>query len=288
MNLFDVIQRLLGRDVAREGRAIRHGMDRRRFLLTALAGTVVAATVDLDQVLWTPTPQIVVPDLTGVDWGAGDDFSAVNHWVETDRHTFVTPDWITQEALRLLKHELQFSKMLSRSYEMEGARVGTVLNIRTPARFTVNAGEAFDPTDIVCEIERVSVTNQVSVEMCTSPELVDGLTREQYSRMMIRPAVASLAQHIKTTKMNVFTEPGVPVGIEYAGVHRSEDLAIRGCQFYSPHDRVTHFRLDVLGGHSDVVAEGDHDGPVFDEYGDLRRDSVSSAACEMGTERFRG
>lgn len=267
MHLFDLIHRLLGRDVAREGRAIRHGMDRRRFLLTALVGTVAATTLDLEQVLWTPTPQIVVPGRVALadqfsvamDWGKAE-ASVLTESYEEDghaftRHTFLTPQWITAEALRMLEGEMKFSKLVNQPYVMQGARIGTVLKVRKPMPFIVTAEDADLPAPLTMETEEVTLNHQFGVQL-PSPDTRMPMTPEAYRRCVLRPAVASLAHRLTEAKINVLGElPDTVYGTEYAGVCRGERAAIRGIHAYNPVDDTMNFRLDVIGGHSDVIEQ---------------------------------
>lgn len=74
------------------------GFSRRAFLRAALLATTAAAVVDIDQLLWLPSSQVVVPELP-----AG-------------LNVLVTPDWVTREALRILERNLNFVNAIHREY----------------------------------------------------------------------------------------------------------------------------------------------------------------------------
>lgn len=247
------ISRLIGRETAAVVASIRHGMDRRSFLKTALLGSVAAATLDVEQLLWTPKTQIVVPDMRTVSLGISD-------WVETNREIlgaerFVTPEWMTREALRLLEHELAFTRILTNPYPYDGVGcVGDVVKIPKPQRFLAPSDEMLIvPQNIVMEVETVQLDHQVSV--CFDM-IKPTMPREMASKTIIQPAVAALADRMRRTGMNVITDlPHDSIrGVPYAGVCRNDALSIRGVQAYDIACDRELFRLDVLGGHSDVIA----------------------------------
>ena len=56
-------------------------------------------------------------------------------------NTLLTISMITREALRVLENNLTFTKGVNRQYDsrfgVEGAKIGTVLNVRKPPRYVV-------------------------------------------------------------------------------------------------------------------------------------------------------
>lgn len=256
------LSRLLGREAVRDLATIRHGCDRRTFLKGALLGSVAVATVDVEQLLWTPKTQIVVPGPVrladqfevAMDWSREDmGLAAITHVDAEGRpfNTFITPDWIAREALALLKDKLQFYSRASGRYDIgfDGARVGTTVQVRKPALWTVQADSVLDPLPLVCETETVTL-DQCGVSMETSRECQ--MTRDEYRERMIRPAVASLAHHVKKSKMNVFSGLALPEGMDGSVAH-DDGLSLRGVQYHDLGTDQQVFRLDVLGGHSDVL-----------------------------------
>ena len=74
-------------------------IDRRAFLrrlATGIIGATVGAELDIERLLWVPKSIITVPDM-----------SFVGH------NTFISPDWITREALAILENHL----VMTRSFE---------------------------------------------------------------------------------------------------------------------------------------------------------------------------
>lgn len=94
-------------------------MDRRGFL-RGLALAVAGAGMDLDieRLLWVPKPMVTVPGLTVP-------------------HSFVTAEWMTREALGLLKANLVMARRTIRRYDeadfADFAR--TTLSVRKPERY---------------------------------------------------------------------------------------------------------------------------------------------------------
>lgn len=95
-------------------------MSRRRFLGivgSTAAAAAVAPLVDLERLVWTPGQTIVVPDLGDVvEFGGGG-------------NQFLTVDWITKEALRVLEHNLRMIPKINRVYDDRYAERGHTLDV---------------------------------------------------------------------------------------------------------------------------------------------------------------
>jgi hypothetical protein len=103
-------------------------MDRRRFLqllgLSAAAAAIAPALVlDPERALWIPGAKTY---FFGGRLGGGKGYNQ-----------FLTPDWITKEALRLLEKDLALSKLISRTYDDQfyGVQVGKNVSCVKPIRF---------------------------------------------------------------------------------------------------------------------------------------------------------
>lgn len=100
---------------------------RRRFLKLALAGVAVAATVDVDQLLWTPGKTFLLPGQPEFD-----------EYVITDEVSSddFTSDWFGREGLRILENKLTVTKMFNRKYDDQfDLKVGDTIRVRLPQKF---------------------------------------------------------------------------------------------------------------------------------------------------------
>ena len=80
-------------------------LNRRAFLRLAgagAAGLVVAPSIDLDALLWTPRATILAPTIEEAVLFGG--------------NTFITPEWVSREALRMLTNQLKFTTYVHRQY----------------------------------------------------------------------------------------------------------------------------------------------------------------------------
>ena len=85
----------------------RSNLSRRHFLTligAAGAGAALVPELDLDRLLWVPGQKTIFLPPAVVD-------------ASLDGHQFVTVDWITREALKILENNLAFSKRLNRQYD---------------------------------------------------------------------------------------------------------------------------------------------------------------------------
>ena len=83
-------------------------------------------------------------------------------------NTILTPTMIVREAARILHENLGFVGSVNRSYDSQfardGAKIGSQLNIRLPARYTVETGATLSAyNDHVERSTPLYVTNQVKV-----------------------------------------------------------------------------------------------------------------------------
>lgn len=106
---------------------------------------------------------------------------------------------ITHEALMVLVNELAFSKRVNREYSskygIEGAKIGTTLNVRKPPRYIGRSGAALSVEDMTDTSVPVVLDTQFGVDInFTSADLL--LTIDDFSRRYIKPAVATIANKI--------------------------------------------------------------------------------------------
>lgn len=115
-------------------------------------------------------------------------------------NSILTPLMITREALRVLHSKLSFISNVNRQYDdrfaQDGAKIGTLLNIRKPARYSVRTGATFTSQDHVERSTPLAVTNQVGVDVSfTSVELTMNL--DDFSKRVLDPAMSDLAAYIE-------------------------------------------------------------------------------------------
>jgi hypothetical protein len=123
---------------------------------------------------------------------------------------------ILREALRVLHNNLVFAKNVNRQYSNEfavqGAKIGSVANVRLPNRYYVSSGANLAPQNSVETTTPVTITDQSHVDVSfTTAELT--LSLDDFSRRILTPAMATLAGYIdakalaKTTP-RVFNQVG--------------------------------------------------------------------------------
>jgi hypothetical protein len=114
-------------------------------------------------------------------------------------NTLLTPAEITREALFVLENNLVFTKNVNREYDpkfgIEGAKIGTVLNIRKPIRYIGRTGALLSVEDATETSVPVSLDTQFGVDVnFTSVEL--GFSIDRFSDRILKPAVATIANKI--------------------------------------------------------------------------------------------
>lgn len=124
---------------------------------------------------------------------------------------------ITREALRVLENNLTFTKYVRRDFDdsfgRAGAKIGTVLNIRKPARYAGRTGQGLSIEDATETQVPLVLTTQQGVDIAfTSQDLA--LSIDDFSDRFIRPAIANIANHIDfdglQQYLNVYNTIGTP------------------------------------------------------------------------------
>jgi len=132
-------------------------------------------------------------------------------------NTLLTISMITREGLRVLENNLTFTKFVRRDFDdsfgRAGAKIGTVLNIRKPARYSGRTGQGLSIEDATETQVPLVLTTQQGVDIAfTSQDLA--LSIDDFSDRFIRPAIANIANHIDFDGMqqylNVYNTIGVP------------------------------------------------------------------------------
>ena len=132
-------------------------------------------------------------------------------------NTLLTMDVITKEAMRLLHNNITFSKGVNRQYDnqfaQEGAKAGTSIRVRLPARYYVSTGANMVTQDHTQKYANLTVDTQKHVGISfTSVEQTMSLTN--YSDNVLKPAIATLATKIDqdglATANQVYNSVGTP------------------------------------------------------------------------------
>lgn len=121
-------------------------------------------------------------------------------------NTILTPQAITREGLRILHQKLNFIGSINRSYDpqfsVEGAKIGTTLNIRLPNQYTVRSGATLSAQDTTETNTSLTVSQQKGVDVnFTSSELT--LSLDDFSTRIIAPAMAVLAANIEADALSM-------------------------------------------------------------------------------------
>jgi hypothetical protein len=111
----------------------------------------------------------------------------------------LTITMITKEALRILENMLTFTKQVNRKYDSQfgkdGAKIGSILNVRKPVRYVDAQGQGLVLQDAVETSVPVALTTQYQRAFTfASADLA--LSIDEYSKRFIKPALASLANQI--------------------------------------------------------------------------------------------
>ena len=130
-------------------------------------------------------------------------------------NALLTISMITREALRVLENNLTFTKGVNRQYDsrfgVEGAKIGTVLNVRKPPRYVGRTGSAISIEDAVETQVAVTLDTQFGVDISfTSEDLA--LKIDDFSERFINPAVATIANKIDHSGLALYKDIYQSVG----------------------------------------------------------------------------
>ncbi|HYM35321.1 MAG TPA: P22 phage major capsid protein family protein, partial [Steroidobacteraceae bacterium] len=124
-------------------------------------------------------------------------------------NTLLTISDITNESLMVLENELTFTKHISRQYDdkfgIEGAQIGTVLNVRKPPRYLGRVGQALQLEDATETSVPVALNTQRGVDIAfTSQDLA--LSISNFSERFIAPAISNVANNIDFDGLGLFSQ----------------------------------------------------------------------------------
>lgn len=124
---------------------------------------------------------------------------------------------ITNEALMQLKNNLGFSAGVNRQYDdqfgVKGGKIGSVINIRKPVRYTTTSGAALNLQNVADQYVPLTLDTQEHVGFQFSSKELE-LSIDEFSDRYIKPAVVALANKIDydgcQQYLNVFNSVGTP------------------------------------------------------------------------------
>jgi len=168
----------------------------------------------------------------------------------------LTISMITNEALRVLTNSLVFTRSISRQYDdkfaIEGAKIGTTINLRKPPRYVGRTGPALQIESSVETYVPLTLGTQFGVDMAfTTQDL--SLNISDFSDRFIKPAVAAVANKIDYDGLQQFVNvynlvgtPGVLSGTPSQSQSLQTILAARARlnQEAAPVDELRHIVVD--------------------------------------------
>ena len=123
-------------------------------------------------------------------------------------NTLLNISMITREALMVLENNLTFTKGVNRQYDsrfgVEGAKIGTVLNVRKPPRYVGRTGATLSVEDATETQVAVTLDTQFGVDINFSSEDL-ALKIDDFSKRFITPAVATIANKIDNDGLGLYT-----------------------------------------------------------------------------------
>lgn len=132
-------------------------------------------------------------------------------------NTLLTIGMITKETLAVLENELTFTRLVSRAYDSQfakiGAKIGDTINIRKPVRYVGRRTATLNVEGTVETSVPLTVSTQYGTDMSfTSAELA--LSMDEFKERIIKPAVANIANMIDYDGLqqykNVYNVVGTP------------------------------------------------------------------------------
>lgn len=132
-------------------------------------------------------------------------------------NTLLTMAMITRESLRILENNLTFTKGVNREYDNEyakkGAKIGTTLNLRLPARYVGRTGPTLSVENQTETFFPLTLSTQFGVDVqFTSQEME--LSLDDFSERVLAPAIAAVSNKIDfdgcAQGLNVANTVGVP------------------------------------------------------------------------------
>jgi hypothetical protein len=114
-------------------------------------------------------------------------------------NTLLTIGLITREALRVLENSLTFTKQINTQYDdrfaVDGAKIGTILNVRKPPQYVGRVGQALAIEDSTETQVPVELDTQFGVDIQFSSQDL-ALSIDDFRDRFIKPAIATVSNRI--------------------------------------------------------------------------------------------
>lgn len=119
-------------------------------------------------------------------------------------NSILTPSIITKEALRILHAQSNFLTKINRQYDsrfaVNGAKIGTNLDVRLPNKFTVRTGSTYSAQNMVERKVSLPVATIKGVD-CTISDTELTMSLNDFSEQFLKPAMNQLASDIEYSAM---------------------------------------------------------------------------------------
>ncbi len=114
-------------------------------------------------------------------------------------NSLLTISMITKESARILRNNLAFAKNVNRQYDdsfaRSGAKIGSVINIRKPVRYTVTKGQALNLQDVADQSVALTLDTQAHVDFEFSSKDME-LSVDDFSARYIKPAINAICNQV--------------------------------------------------------------------------------------------
>lgn len=119
-------------------------------------------------------------------------------------NSILTPSIITKEALRILHAQSNFLTKINRQYDsrfaVNGAKIGTNLDVRLPNKFTVRTGSTYSAQNMIERKVNLPVATIKGVD-CTITDTELTMSLNDFSEQFLKPAMNQLASDIEYNAM---------------------------------------------------------------------------------------
>lgn len=124
-------------------------------------------------------------------------------------NVLLTISMITREALMVLENNLVLTRHINREYDdkfaVEGAKIGTTINIRKPPRYVGRFGQALQIEDAVETQVPLTLDTQFGVDIqFSSADLA--LSIDDFSDRFIKPQIATVANQLDSSVAGLYNQ----------------------------------------------------------------------------------